>query len=141
MRSLRAGATLFECLMLTLMALGALAIAALAAERWGWPGALLGLPLGFIGILGGLNIIAMVGVLIERDWLPRCHQGVCSGDWRTMFGDYDIVRFGDDFGYRCRCGIEYMKEGRRFMRRRPDGSLEPYMVWTWPRGYVPDDGA
>lgn len=25
------------------------------------------------------------------------------------------------------------------MLRRPDGTLEPYMVWTWPRGYVPDD--
>jgi len=137
----RAGATLVECLVLMLMLFGAIVIALAVGVKWGYGWSLLALPLSFFGFIGALLLIGMVAVLIERGWFPRCHNGVCTGDWRTMFGDYELAQFGDNFGFRCKCGFEYMKEGRRFMRRRPDGSLEPYMVWKPFRGYVPDDGA
>jgi hypothetical protein len=137
----RAGeVSLFDCLWLTLLTMGALAVGILAAERWGWPGAFLGLIVGFFGILGALYAILVVVALIERRWFPRCHQGICRGDWQTTIGDYTTVRFGEDeFGYRCRCGIEYIKKDRRFMLLRPDGTLGPYMIWTWPHGYVHDE--
>ena len=54
------------------------------------------------------------------------------------FGGYSPARFGDQTGFRCRCGHEYLKLDRRFVRRLPDGTLEPYMVWKLFRGYVPD---
>jgi len=34
-----------------------------------------------------------------------------------------------------------VKVDRRFMRRLPDGTLEPWMVWKLFRGYVPDADA
>lgn len=140
MKRPRAGATLCECLVLTLMLFGAIVIALAVGEKWGYGWSLLALPLSFFGFIGALFLIGMVADLIERGWFPRCHKGVCTGDWWTMFGDYDMVRFGeDDFGYRCKCGFEYMKKGRRFMLRRPDGTLEPYMVWKPLRGFVRDD--
>jgi len=139
-REPRAGeVTLHDCLWLTLLAMGALAMSLLAAERWGWVGALLGLIVGFVGIFGTLYAILLIAVLIERGWFPRCHRGIHRGNWRDPIGDYELVEFGDDFGYRCPCGFEYMKEGRRFMLRRPDGTLEPYMVWKLFRGYVPEE--
>lgn len=140
MKRPRAGeVTLHDCLWLILLALGALTVSLLAAERWGWAGALLGLIVGFAGIFGALYLILTIWVIAERGWFPCCHRGICCGNWRDPLGDYDIVRFGDDHGYRCKCGFEYMKKGRRFMLRRPDGTLEPYMVWKPLRGFVPDD--
>lgn len=140
MRSPRAGeVTLHDCLWLMLLSMGALAVGLLAGERWGWPGAIIGLIVGFVGIFATLYGILLIAVLIERGWLPRCHRGIHSGNWRDPIGDYEIERFGDDFGYRCPCGFEYMKEGRRLMLRRPDGTLEPCMVWKLFRGYVRDE--
>lgn len=53
MRKPRAGEVgLHDCLWLTLLAMGALVVGLLAGERWGWLGALPGLIVGFVGIVG-----------------------------------------------------------------------------------------
>lgn len=70
-----------------------------------------------------------------------CESGLHRGEPGTVLGDYDSVHEGDEWYYRCPCGHEYAKVGRRFMRRRPDGALAPYMVWKLLRGYVPDPDA
>ena len=71
MRSPRAGeVTLHDCLWLMLLSMGALAVGLLAGERWGWPGAIIGLIVGFVGIFATLYGILLIAVLIERGWLP-----------------------------------------------------------------------
>ncbi len=62
---------------------------------------------------------------------------------REPCGEYEgLWLSNDDRAYRCpTCGREYQKVGRRFMRRLPDGTLDPYMVWKLFRGYVPDTDA
>ncbi len=70
------------------------------------------------------------------------HAGAVARRPREPCGDYEGLWLSDD-DRACRCpdcGREYMKAGRRFMRRLPDGALAPYMVWKLMRGYVPDTG-
>jgi len=120
------------------LALGALLLAAYAGKHWGWPGVLIALPVGFFGLLGLLYVVFLALLHLERGWLPECESGRCRGDAATGTGDYDIVPDEDEWFYRCPCGHEYVKVGRRFMRRLPDGTLEPYMIWKLFRGFVHD---
>lgn len=127
--------------MIVLFALGALTLASGAGERWGWPGLLIALPVGFCGLLGLLYLVLLAIVRLERGRLPECESGLHRGEPVAVLGDYESMPEGDEHYYRCPCGHEYAKAGRRFLRRRPDGTLAPYMVWKLLRGYVRDPDA
>ncbi len=123
------------------LATGALVLAHFAGQQWGWAAFLIAPPLGLVCLLLLLLGLGSVYIRLERAWPPECESGRCRGDAATVLGDYEVVPDEDERVYRCQCGHEYVKVDRRFMRRLPDGTLEPWMVWKLFRGYVPDADA
>jgi prepilin-type N-terminal cleavage/methylation domain-containing protein len=107
----RAGFTLIELLACSVLLAVGLAVAVAGAKHYGWLGALIGF---FVGFLGLLVILGLLITVAEALWLaglrlPRCHSG-----------------------------RDYVRDGRRFMERLPDGTLSPYMVHRPLRGWSPD---
>ena len=133
---------LYGCVLLTFCGLG---VGSLAAVRFGWPGAILGFAVGFVGAF--LLIWALVWTIcfLEQSgaYLPLCHGGTCRGGRKPMDkADYEWAR-KQGVDYRCKCGHEYVMKGggRRFLQRLPDGTLKPYMVHRPFRGWFPDADA
>ena len=91
-------------------------------------GALSGVIGAVLGLAAGFGVIVCIWRLLElldkwRPPRPSCRNGVCR------FDDYDLIRLTDQGGvFRCGCGDEYQRAGRRFMLLHPDGTVEPYMV-------------
>jgi len=135
-----------ELLGCCLFSMCGLAVGALAAERFGWVGALVGFPVGFVGAaLVSYGVVsAWVHLHQAGPWAPPCHTGRCKAGRDFLDdGDYESLRIGDDFVHRCRCGRDYVmrKAGSRFMERLPDGALKPYMMHRPFRGWFPDPDA
>ncbi len=127
--------TCFHCCACLLLCLCGLLVGSFVNYFMGWVGGVVGFAVAVAGA-----ILAWRG--IERwyqagPWVPPCHTGRCQGTREVWaFGDYQLVRMGDDMVHRCRCGHDYVitDRGRRFMERRPDGTLKPYMVHRPFRG-------
>jgi len=113
---------------------------------------LLGGHFGPIGIAIGFPAgILLSSILTWAVWLarvllfqpfPPCGQQNCRG-----MGDYswNLARlFGWEkwgvYRYQCRCGDEYVRIGRQFMRSLPDGTLRPYKRLTGWRTWMDDTG-
>jgi hypothetical protein len=133
----RAGLTLIELNACCVLLAGGLAVAVAAARRYGWLGGLIGF---FVGLLVWAGVLALLITAGEALWLagarlPRCHSGLC----RTT-AHYDVVNAEGTWVLRCRCGRDYVREGRRFLERLPDGTIQPYMVHRPFRGWFRDTG-
>lgn len=122
-------------------------VAMWAAQRYGWLGGVGGFLVGFFGIWAGLYAIGWVAefcvgiVYSGRPPRPTCRTGKCHSR------DYKFVRLdsgqsggqsGGQYGYRCQCGLQYRKRGRRFLEVQTDGSIRPYMIWKAFRGWFPE---
>lgn len=100
----------------------------LKLHRWvGFTGYLVGFPLGSF-----LAIFVTWAVLLGRIALlypfPLCQMGQCRG-----FGQYVWMRGtiygyerGGRYRYRCKCGDEYVRRGKRFMHVLANGTEAPY---------------
>ena len=137
----RSGFTLIEVLACSVLVAVGVAVAVAGAKHYGWLGAVIGFPVGFIGTL---LLVYLLIAIPEMLWLagpkyPPCHNGCCRWrEWST--GDYEIKNVDGDMVLRCRCGRDYDRRGRRFMERLPDGTFKPYMVHRPFRGWFPDIG-
>ena len=140
-----AGFTFCEICCCLFVGLCGLATTLVAGEKFGT----LGYVLGFPACLLGLFVIGVIAGSLEaayayfaRGWPPPCHTGKCSGAFSVWggpdHGDYEVAVVNQDVFYRCQCGREYDRVGRRFMERLSDGTLKPYMVHRSFRGWFPD---
>lgn len=143
----RIGITTVECLLLTIALLGGLIIGGKAAERFGWLGVLIGVPIGFIGTLLIFWALALVFAVAEGLWsggipyLPRCRSGRCRSGLLTDFGDFEPEERDGNWGYfRCRCGdlYERRRKDRKVLLVADDGSRQRYMKWKRLRGWTAD---
>ncbi len=134
------------CLVLLMLGAGGLLTARWMGHRNGWPFYVLGFPIGaaiMLGLLGAATLIwaFLQGLLFQGlPGLPVCRKGCCRGGRLADPGDYELV-WNDDWtfrGYRSRCGTTYKKCGRRFVELAEDGSLKPYLVWNWRKGWILD---
>lgn len=90
-------------------------------------GYLVGFPLGFFAAIF-VTWAALIGRIALLYPFPLCRMGQCQG-----FGQYVWMR-GTIYGYegsgtyryRCKCGDEYVRRGRKFMYVPIDGSEVPY---------------
>jgi hypothetical protein len=98
-----------------------------------------GFPLGFSGA-----VVVTWAVLLGRILLlfpfPTCGRGKCNSikqyKWRsgTIYG----WEKGGRYRYRCRCGREYVRKGRRFMEVGPNGAMLPYKKLVGFREWADD---
>jgi hypothetical protein len=133
------------CLLLVLAVAGVLT-AIWMGDRFGRAGYVIGLPIGaavMLAILSGAMLawIYIQGLLFSGvPGFPVCRNGRCRGGRLTDPGDYTTV-WNDDWtvlGFRCRCGDNYRKVGRRFVEVAPDGSFKPYLIWSRVKGWCTD---
>jgi hypothetical protein len=130
--------TLIELLFLLIVIFVGRAVGAWGYHRYGWLGGVVGFAVGSIGIWAFLYVVfAVLGYFLQsiywgRPSEPACTTGTCH------HGDYKYERLGNGHGYRCKCGLLYQKRGRRFLEEKPDGSVQPYMIWKAFRGWFPE---
>lgn len=111
---------------------------------------LLGHVFGAFGYVLGFLVAVVAGFLLTwlvlvtlNVWLnsrPDCRRGKC----RT-FRDYVWKRgtvYGRErdgtFRYRCRCGDEYVRDGRRLLELLKDGTTRPYKRYKGRGRWVSD---
>ncbi len=123
--------TMIELAVFLVNLLIAAQIAELGWRIGSWPGLIIGFPVGF-----ALLPVAcwMLGkVLPEVPPRPTCPNGSCDHD------DYEFPRsIGFRLVCRCKCGLEFVRVRRRFMRVGPSDTLYPYVVWKRKKGWVAD---
>jgi hypothetical protein len=100
---------------------------------------MVGFPLGFSGA-----VLATWAILLGRIVLlfpfPICREGKCRGlngyVWKkgTLYGS----KKGGLYRYRCRCGREYVRKGRKFMEVGSEGVAQPYKKLTGFREWTDD---
>lgn len=134
------------CLVLLVLASGGLITVRWMGQRYGWPYYVLGLPLGITIMLGILGAATLAWTLLQGflfhglPELPVCRRGCCRGGRLGDPGNYTLV-WNEGWtlrGYRSRCGTTYKKIGPRFVELAEDGSIHPYLVWNWRKGWIPD---
>jgi len=131
--------TLIELLWFVVCAFVAANAALWAYHRWGWLGGVGGFLVGFFitwVALYGVIWVLFLPVRIIHSGLPdrpTCRNRKCRS------ADYRLERLGkEQFAVRCKCGLLYRKQGRRFVELSPDGSPRPYMIWKAFRGWFPE---
>ena len=133
--------------MMMVVLLAGLFIASYGGKLFGWPGFLLGVPVGVFVAFGVLYAVALLWASIEAllwdgmPYMPTCGNGKCKSGLLTDFGDYE-PEHDDEFRayFRCKCGRLYWrnrKEGR-VLEVLSDGTVKPYMKWKSFRGWRPD---
>jgi hypothetical protein len=142
----RAGATLIELLVLLALSAGGLMVAGYATNRFGWPGLLLGFPLGFFAAFFGLYALVLTWAVFEGlastgiPYLPTCRNGKCKSGWLTDFGNYEPEPLGGQgVFFRCQCGDLYEKRRKEkiVLLILLDCSAVRYMIWKPLRGWYP----
>ena len=106
---------------------------AIAGDRFGLPGLILG---GIAGLISLPLLSVALSRLFPARYPPRpiCPTGKCSAD------QYEAIGTDGDLIWRCACGEEFVLRGRRFLRHAAGLAPEPYRVWRGRRqGWVDDD--
>lgn len=138
----RTGATLVELLLVVVFLGAGIALARIAGNT----GGLLGYVGGFIaGTVGaGVAFFALgfafaftFELLTGIPTYPVCSNGKCR-DGEASMTDYRLEDSTGQLIARCRCGIAYVKKGRRVAQMHADGSQTPYMIWKPLRGWFRD---
>ena len=108
----------------------------------------LGKPFGLIGFIVCYLLGVIVAylltwlILVERALffypLPVCQQGKCQdSNYQWPVGTFYGFLWGV-YRYRCKCGDEYVRVGKRFMKLLPDGERRPYKKLTGFRKWEDD---
>lgn len=134
----RSQITLFHVLWLIFVAMCSRFAGRKLVVYWGNAGWVVGV---LVGIACGFLLIYVLWLLSSfyyrfRPLRPTCRQGKCHPE------DYEIRPVLND-GFlesenRCKCGDTYVRRGNRFLFRRPDGSMQPYMVRKPFQDWEPD---
>jgi len=139
----RTGVTLVELLLVAACIGCGVAVAINVGTRFGMPGYLGGFVAGSIGafaafIVFGYTVAFVIGVLAGNPEYPVCSNGTCQSR-EPPDSNYRYEDVGGLLVARCKCGIAYVKKGRRVRRLQPDGSQTPYMIWKPLRGWFVDE--
>jgi hypothetical protein len=108
-------------------------------RSWGAVGYIVGFPAGFAGAFM-LTWAVIVGRILVLYPFPVCRQGKCRG-FRQFAWRLGTIHGWEEWGlhrYRCQCGDQYIRRGRRFNQLLPDGKELPYKrlvgFRTWADG-------
>lgn len=114
-------------------------LSSLLGRAWGTFGYVFGFLVGVVIVILLTWIIILSRNLLLMPF-PVCRSGKC----RT-FRDYTWKRGtlygrekGGIFRYRCRCGDEYIRDGRRFLQVLSDGTTRPYKKYEGGNQWVDD---
>ncbi|GEM_PF-2495425 len=102
----------------------------------------IGTALAFLFILLLLWSISLGWLLIFFPF-PPCRQKKCNNinDYTWIMGRiYGREKWGV-CRYWCRCGDEYIRKGKKFMRVLSDGTEQPYMILYNFRKWQTDEGS
>ncbi len=77
--------------------------------------------------------------VLLKPW-PECRQGRCRSfrDYVWMRGTVFGWEKGGRFRYRCKCGDEYLRDGRKFLRVLGDGTTRGYKRYECGVGWMDD---
>jgi len=96
-------------------------------NRWGAFGYIFGFLAGFLSasVLTWLILVTQNLFLMP---FPECRRGKCHSfrDYVWKRGTIYGREKGGIFRYRCKCGDEYIRDGKRFMQVLSDGTTRPY---------------
>ena len=109
------------------------------ARPWGIEGRCVGSLLGFL-IASVLTWAIWLGRILLFYPFPACRLEKCRGieDYRWSM-DAIFGRVGRGvYLYSCKCGDEYIREGKRFMEILPDGNKRPHKILVGFRKWVDD---
>ena len=138
----RAGATLIELFLVVAFVGVGVAVAISAGDRYGFLGYAGGMVAGTIGaccafFAVGFCFAFTFEILTGRPTYPVCSNGKCR-DGEASESDYRLEDSSGQLVARCRCGVAFVKKGRRVAQMHADGSKTPYMIWKPLRGWFPD---
>ncbi len=101
-------------------------------HQYGWLGAITGFGIGAFGVILIVKGIARIESIFYRP-LPVCRNNVCQGnDYKYVHNQQGIVVC------RCKCGSDYILNGRRFGEITPEGAFHPYMKRAMFGKWIPD---
>jgi hypothetical protein len=96
---------------------------------------------GKIGYAGGFLVGALGAFLLTwwglltlhvllKPW-PECRRKKCHTfrDYVWKRGSIYGREKGSQYRYRCKCGDEYLRRGRRFLKVSEDGSVHPFKIY------------
>jgi hypothetical protein len=138
-----AGATLIELFLVVAFVGVGIAVSNTAGKSYG----LLGYAGGLIaGTIGACCVFFALGfcfaftfeLLTGRPTYPICSNGKCRYG-ESSESDYRLEDSSGQLIARCRCGIGYVKKGRRVAQIHADGTQSPYMIWKPLRGWFRDE--
>lgn len=139
----RTGATLVELLLIVVFLSVGIAVASVTGKQYGLLGYVGGLIAGTVG--SGVLLFALgftfaftFELLTGMPAYPVCSNGKCR-DGESSQTDYRLEDSTGQVIAWCRCGLGYVKKGRRVVRIHADGSEVPYMIWKPLRGWFPDE--
>lgn len=102
--------------------------------KWAWAfGAFAGL--AFLPILAELIDFMHCLFIKGIPSFPFCRRGKCHRQKDYELEYKDRIQ---DFVWVCRCGENYDKQGRRFVRLNEGGQWEPYLIWIPFKGWRSD---
>jgi hypothetical protein len=111
-------------------------------KPWGRPGFYIGC---LIGTIGGMILTwaILTGRLLLFFPLPPCRQGKChrlGTDFVWKKGRILGYEGKGIYHYKCRCGDEYLRKGKKFLELLPDGTRRPYKMLVGFRQWADDSG-
>lgn len=139
----RPGVTLIELLLAAAFIGAGVASSISAGTKWGVVGYVGGFLIGTVAAFTaffafGFTVAFIIGLLTGIPELPVCANGKCR-DRAPPNGDYRYEDISGQLVARCKCGIPYVKKGRRVQQLQADGSRTPYMIWKPLRGWFVDE--
>jgi hypothetical protein len=95
-------------------------------KSWGI-GPWIGYSIGFV-IVFFLSWAILLGHILLFFPFPSCRQRKCHSidDYTWNIGSFLGREGWGVYSYKCECGNEYVREGKRFMEVLPDGTKRPY---------------
>ena len=142
--SRRTGVTLIELMLVAVCISVGVAVAIRAGTKFGVLGYVGGFLTGTLGAFVvffafGCTVGFTIGLLTGIPEYPVCSNGKCQ-EREPPNSDYRYEDINGQLAARCKCGIPYVKKGRRVSQLQSDGSRTPYMVWKPLRGWFVDEG-
>lgn len=115
------------------------ALGTFVGKKWGAIGYISGFALGTYGAFCLTWLVLVTRNVLLRPF-PVCRQGKCRTFREYVWKRGSIYGWekGGIFRYRCRCGDEYLRVGKRFLQVLDDGATRPYKKYQRGGKWVDD---
>lgn len=118
----------------------AASLAVIVRFRWGWPGLAAAFPLGIC--LGACIVEVLWRLLVFlRPW-PQCRRGNCRQSTDYLYPEGSLYGYDEEaqaWRLKCRCGDQYLFDGKRFMELTKDNRRLPYKRLVGLRKWTDDE--